>query len=558
MKNKRLVILLFAFSMLSAMQLFVPVDHPVYGYLERQATRGFIPEFMNDTKPLQRDEIALWLIEMNKVSHELNRVDRELLKSYMSEYRHELSDHKHQSLCDSCDARLGFSSWRNFSNDMRSLVTDDIFEEEKHIYLYEDNENTIWVDVDLMARGEGRNSTLRFVDQLGAYASIQAGDHLALFVDGYFFHQYVPDDWPDPAVEFNGNRFNLGGDIDGIATWDRSQAYANVTGKFGTLTLAHHPVNWGNSLNSVVLSDKAIPFGSIRWSKKFKHFKYSYLHGSLMTPTYASIGDEGRYYIPKYLAAHRIEIMFTPRFHVNFSEMITYGGEDRIPEISYLVPVIFLWPSEHALGDRDNKMIALEAELFPFNGLRLYGSVFLDELVFGQIFNDFWANKYALQAGFQWSPRSLPADLIVEATAVHPWTYVHRFVFGSYTHHGKELGFFAGPNSQLMTAKLNYDLSAKHSLSLSYNCLLEGADSVLIGDTMYPIGGDSNQDDYERLRDLDYETTWLMGDITNTTSLKLDWIYRWKNQISFLTSCEWRNIQGVSDMYYSIQLNLNY
>ena len=277
-----------------------------------------------------------------------------------------------------------------------------------------------------------------------------------------------------------------------------------------------------------------------------------------MTPTYTTMDDNGRYYIPKYLAAHRIEILFTPRLHVNFSEMITYGGEDRIPEITYLVPTIFLWQSEHTLGDRDNNMISLEAEVFPLNGLRLYGTVFLDELVFGQIFNVFWANKYALQAGFQLSPRSIPADLIVEATAVHPWTYTHRFVYGNYTHHGRDLGFFAGPNTKYVTAELNVDLSVRNRISFSIGHLVEGADSILVGDELYPIGGNANQDDYERSLSLDYATSWLMGDMINTTNLKLEWLYRWRNKISFLSSCELRNKQGISDLYYSIQLNLNY
>ena len=277
-----------------------------------------------------------------------------------------------------------------------------------------------------------------------------------------------------------------------------------------------------------------------------------------MTPAYETMDDNGRYYIPKYLAAHRIEIMFSPKIHVNFSEMVTYGGADRIPEITYLVPTIFLWPSEHALGDRDNKMISLEAEILPLNGLRLYGTVFLDELVFSQIFKDFWANKYALQAGLQWSPRSLPADLIIEATAVHPWTYTHRFVFGNYTHHGRELGFYAGPNSQLIAAKLNYDLSGKNRLTLSYSSLLEGSDSILVGDIVYPIGGNANQDDYDRALSLDHLTSWLMGDISRTMSLRLDWLYRWKNQVSFLSSCELRYIDGNPAVYYSLQMNLNY
>lgn len=551
-----LLLLLFTFGF--GMQLFVPLNDPVYDYLERQATRGYIPEFLNDTQPLQRDEIASWLIKVSSRSNDLHRTDKAMLEEYIGEYRHELTDLKHPDLCDACDSRLGFSNWKNFSGDMRDLATDDIDVENKHIYVFEDEENTVWIDADFMVRGEGKNSTLRFVDQLGAYAAIQAGDHLSMFVDGYFFHMYVPNEWPEPVREFKGNWFNLGGVVQNIATWDRSQAYANLTGKFGTLTIAHHPVNWGNAMNSVILSDNAIPFGSLRWTKRFKHFKYNFLHGSLMTPTYETMSDNGRYYIPKYLAAHRIEILFSPRLHVNFSEMITYGGEDRIPEITYLVPPIFLWPSEHTLGDRDNKMISLESELFPVNGLRLFGTVFLDEMVINQIFKDFWANKYALQGGFQWSPRSLPADLIVEMTAVHPWTYTHRFIHGNYTHHGRELGFFAGPNTQNISARLNYDLSAKHRLSLSFDHLLEGADSLMWEGAMSPVGGDVNMDDYERNVDLDYATTWLMGDITKTTSLKLEWLYRWRDQITLLSACELRNIQGNNDIYYSFQVNLNY
>ena len=554
----RSAILILLTSCLFSMQLFVQVDDPVYDYLERQATRGYIPEFMNDSKPLQRDEIASWLVKLQGFKQKFHRVDKELLLAFMSEYRPELTDQLHPLLTDSTNFRLGFSNLYNLGRDVKSLFNDDVFEEERHIYQMEDENNTVWVDMDLMVRGEGRNSTIRFMDQLGAYASIQAGDHLSFFVDGYFFHQYVPDDWPEPVKEFKGNRFNLGGDIERIATWDRSESYANLTGKFGTVSIAHYPVNWGNSLNSVLLSNNAIPFGSIRWTKQFKYFKYNFLHGSLMTPTYSTISDNGRYYIPKYLVAHRLEILFTSRFHVNFSEMITYGGEDRIPEITYLVPMIFLWPSEHTLGDRDNKMISLEAELFPVKGLRLFGTIFLDELVFSQLFKDFWANKYAIQGGFQWSPRSIPADLIVEATAVHPWTYSHRFVYGNYTHHGRELGFYAGPNSQLISAKINYDISTRHRFSLSFEHLLEGSDSILVGDTMYPIGGDANQDDYDRSLDLDHATEWLMGDIAKTFSLKLDWLYRWRNQISFLTTCEYRVMNGNPNMYYSLQLNLNY
>ncbi len=271
--KKIFIIIISICTVVFGMQFFVPVGDPVYDYLERQATRGYIPEFMNDTKPLQRDEIASWLLKLKNIDQKFHRVDKELLMSFMSEYRPELTDQLHPLLTDSTNSRLGFSNLNNISSDIKSLLNDNIYEEERHIYQMEDENNTVWVDVDFMIRGEGRNSTLRFMDQLGAYASIQTGDHLSFFVDVYFFHQYVPDNWTEPVKEFKGNWFNLGGDVEKIATWDRSEAYANISGKFGTLTIAHYPVNWGNSLNSVMLSDNAIPFGSIRWTKKFKHFR---------------------------------------------------------------------------------------------------------------------------------------------------------------------------------------------------------------------------------------------------------------------------------------------
>jgi hypothetical protein len=557
MKNKLFILVLLMFSFAKAMVLFVPIQDPVYDYLERMATRGYIPEFMNDTRPLLRDDIAKQLLKMEKYVAELPRVDREMLRDYMSEYRHELTELRHPVISEGNDYRLGIASFGNFKEDLRHVFRDDLSEERRHIYTYEDGKTTVWVGSDFMARAESKGLHVRTVDKLGGQAFIQAGEHLAFYADAYFFHQIMNDQYPGTVKEYKGYWLNEH-EFDRIATFDCSEAYANLSGNFGTLSIAHHPVSWGNAMNSVILSENAITFGSLRWMKQFRHFKYSFLHGSLMTPTFARMDDDGRYFIPKYLVAHRLEIHLSPRIHVNFSEMITYGGEDRIPELTYLVPLIFLWPSEHALGDRDNKMIALEAEVFPLNGLRLFGTVFLDELVFGQIFNDFWANKYALQGGFQISPRRIPADLVVEATAVHPWTYTHRFVYGNYTHHGRDLGFFAGPNSRQLAAKLNYDLSGKHKLILGYTHLQKGADSILVNDVMYPIGGDSNQNDYKRSYALDHATSWLMGDVMNTHSLRLEWLYRWRNHIHFLSGCEYRNVQNEAHMYYSFQINFTY
>lgn len=552
--KKALYILVSLSVLCFGMQLYVPLHDPVYAYLERMATRGIVPEMMNDTRPLQRDAVVAYLLDVRAEQSKLPRVDRELLDDFLSEYRRELEKGKHPAIAGNADHRLGIASLANMKEDLGHVFRDDPRKEKRRIYMFEDEKHTVWVGSDFTVRGEARNRTLRSVDQLGGQAFIQAGEHLAFYADAYFFHQYKAEGWEEPAREFKGYWYN-DHEYEHFSTFDRSQAYANISGGFGTLTLAHYPVVWGNSLHSVILSGDAIPFGSLQWSKRFKHFKYTFLHGSLMTDSY-TLTDDGREYVPKYLVAHRLEMHMAPRLHVNFSELLIYGN--RIPEATYLVPMVFLWPSEHALGDRDNNMIALETEVFPLNGLRMYGTVFLDELSFSRIFKDWWANKFALQGGLQWSPLSFPGDMLLEVTAVHPWTYTHRFSFGPHTHHGNDLGFYLGPNSQLFTGKFNVDVSRKHRLTLTYRHQLKGADSLSVGGIMYPSGGNSNQDYDERPLELDYATTWLMGDITKTKSLRLEWLYRWRNQVTFLSACELRNVQGDRDFYYSLQININY
>lgn len=539
---------------LVALDFYVDSADPVYNYLDRQATRGICRDFFNDSRPLLRNDIARWLLVVKENESRLTRIDREILADYLVEYRPEVSDQYHPDLGDTTDFKFGLSSFSVLGKDLGDIVTKDLDEEAQHVYTFENDKTTIWADVDMMFRVEGKNTALRFVDQLGGTAGIQAGDHLAFYMDAYIFHQYMNTNYPEMAPEFNGQWLNTH-EYAHFATFDRSEAYANVSGDFGTLTIAHYPFVWGNSLNSMILSEEATTFGSVQWTKEFKHFKYTFLHGNLLTDSY-TLTEDGRYYVPKYLVAHRLETHIGSRLHVNLSEMICYG--DRNPEVSYLVPLILLWPTEHALGDRDNKMVALEAELFPVNGLKLFGTAFLDELSPTKIFKDWWANKFGLQAGFHWAPASVPADLIVEATAVHPWTYTHKYSFGNYTHHGNDLGFYAGPNSQLLATELRWDVSRKSKLSLKYSHLLEGSDSLEVNGVMYPVGGDASQN-YEKMSPaLEFATTWLMGDLTVSDELRLEWLYRFRRQFYIKSHLALQKRQEDVNLYYGVQFNIAY
>jgi hypothetical protein len=552
------LLLLFCASAAFAMQLYVAPDHPVYGFLDRMETRGICRDLMNDTRPLQRDDILRALLQVKAKAADLPEAEQELLNYYLSEYRRELSERPHPALLqekDTLDSYFGILRKSGVGSEFRGLFNDSPDRESRHLYIYEDDENTLWLDIGTVLRGEGKNEKLRAVNYYTGEIAVQAGKNLALYVDGALFYQLKRDGFNEPAKEFAGYWYN-DYEYDHFITYDRSRAYANMTGKYGTLSISHYPMNWGNGKHSLILSQDAVEFGALQWTKEFKYFKYTFLHGSLMTSDFSWTEEEGRHYTPKYLAAHRAEARFGRLLHMSISEMLVYGN--RIPEATYLVPVILLWPSEHALGDRDNKLIAIDAELFPLNGLKLYGTFFLDEFSPTHFFEDWWANKYGVQAGMYWTPRKAPMDLRVEWTAVHPWTYAHRYPFASYTHHGKGLGFIYGPNTRLLTAGLNWDLTGQHLFSVKYKRLLEGSDVIEFEGELYPSGGDPEQNYEERARELDDATGWLTGDIRKTNSLSLSWYYRWRNQISFLTGCELRNTDGNNQVYYSFQIRLHY
>lgn len=548
------ILILFCFLPVFALDFYVDAADPVYDYLDKMAAKGLCREFLNNTRPLLRNDIARWLLVVKENEYKLHRIDREILQDFLVEYRPEISDAKHPDIPDTSDFAFNAGSFSRLGRDLKDIVTRDMDNEAQHVYTFENDKTTIWADLDVMVRGEGKGTALRFVDYLGGNVSIQSGDHLAFYADAYLFHQYMNSNYPDMAPEFNGQWLNTH-EYENFATFDRSEAYANVSGDFGTLTIAHYPFVWGNSLNSMILSEEATTFGSVQWAKEFKHFKYTFLHGNLLTDSY-TLTEDGRYYVPKYLVAHRLETRIGSRLHVNLSELICYGARD--PEISYLVPIILLWPTEHALGDRDNKMVALEAEWFPVNGLRLFGTTFLDELSPTKILEDWWANKFGLQGGFHWSPVSQPVDFILEATAVHPWTYTHKYSFGNYTHHGHDLGFYAGPNSQLLEAELRWDVSRKSRLSLNYSHLVEGADSVDVNGTMYPVGGDASQNYEAMSRDLEFATTWLMGDLTVTDEIRLEWLYRWRRQLWFKSHLALQMGPEDVNFYYGVQVNIEY
>jgi len=545
---------------LKASQGHVRLNDPIYLFIDRMATGGLLPGLLNDTKPYTRDKIAGQLAILNGKRNDLSGIDRTILDEYIADYRLELSPRKnHFQAGDQNNTFFFFRSFNNIKNGLGDIFQYTDNREKQHVFVHESDNEIIWIDWEEMLRVESKNGLYRPVTQDAIRFSAQLGDNFFVYFDGYRFVQFNMNSYTELTKEYKGGYSQEpSAETISFRSFDYSNAYIQISGKYGQFELGTEPLLWGNSPNSMILSDNVTPFPFFSWQKDFRCAQFSFFHGSLLPKEFEWDTTSGeKTYTKKYMVGHRWDLAITKQLNFSFTELYIYGNRDM--ELMYLVPPVILWPTQHNLMDRDNATMALEFEYFPWKGSKLYGTLYLDEFTTTQIFNDYWANKQGLQLGLHYAPLKLPTDFRIEFSAVHPWTYTHKFFYSSYTHNGADLGFYAGPNSRLWFFENQWWLSRRLYAKLQYRYLKHGDDFLDENDLdYYPAGGNSNQNYNERDETLDEKTTWLMGDITATSEYSLWLTYRWRKEIVFDWGLKIQEIQGNVDRYFSFQIRFDY
>ena len=106
-----IMLLLSIYGFIAGSQLHVSIYDPIYIYLDRLATQGVIPTYMNGTLPLTRDYISEMLLELGQQRDQLSNIDQEILDEYLADYRYELQDEPYFKLDDQKSTYHPFSSW---------------------------------------------------------------------------------------------------------------------------------------------------------------------------------------------------------------------------------------------------------------------------------------------------------------------------------------------------------------------------------------------------------------------------------------------------------------
>lgn len=543
----------------TASQIHVNLDDPVYLFLDRMTTAGFLPGNLNDTRPFTRDKVAGQLLLINEKRADLNRVDRAILDEYLADYRLEIfPSQKHFQIPEDANQFFFFSSFKNMKTGLRNIVKWEDKREKQHLLVYEKGEEAVWLDWSEAVRVESKNGSYRPLNRDAIHLSAQLGEHFSAYFDGIRYVQYNVNNYTELTEDYKGGFSQKPKEetLD-LQGFDYSNAYIQVSGKYGLFGMGSEPLFWGNSPNSLILSDNVTPFPFFSWQKSFQRAQFTFFHGSLLPKEFERDSTGGKIFSKKYLVGHRWEMVIGKRFNFGFSELYIYGNRDM--ELAYLIPPIMLWPTQHNLMDRDNATMAVEIEYLPVNRLKIYGTLFLDEFTTTRIFSDYWANKQGVQLGIHYAPLKMPTDLRFEITAVHPWTYTHKYFYNSYTHNGVDLGFYAGPNSQLWFFENQWWPGKRLYAVLRYRYLKHGTEPLPENHPDYfPLGSNSNQNYNNRDETLDHKTTWLMGDIKTINECQLWVSYRLRKEFVLDWGFKILEMEGEFDRYFFFQIRFDY
>lgn len=432
----------------------VPINHPVYSFLDRMETLGLIDNIRDAVKPLSRGRVSSILTAINAKRDELTVIDRDRLDSFLLDFRFEINRlQKYEYLLESSNWYSPFASMKQFKSDFKRFFKRNQPEEENHVVLWEDSTNSFYFDFiqdfvydrrdDDVYRTRNAQ-TFRFRGTLSDKFSL-ALDVTQMALNGDMEYRIQ-----DPIMKGSWNNTP-----NGTTFFDRSGGELVYRSPFLDFRFAHQSIKWGlGEFSQLILSDNVEQYPYFSISKEWKWGSFTFVHGKLLSISGPDTVLGQPIYPDKWIAAHRLEFSPFSSMAIGLSESIVYGN--RSPEWAYFLPFNFYRATEHYLRDRDNEMVALDMEARLIRGVKVYGTFFIDELFTSKLFTDWYGNKHGFQAGLHLTDPFHLSNLSLrfEYFAVMPWVYTHRFGINSYTSDGRSLGFSEGPNSQVFFARL--------------------------------------------------------------------------------------------------------
>jgi hypothetical protein len=448
-------LLLFCGYTLAGNPTSVPLTDPIYAFLDRMETAGVIGNLLDGVKPLDRERISKYLRQIDQHRDLLTVIDRNLLDNYLLDYRYEIDRHdKYAPMNPERNWYTPLSSWQQFRQDFKRFFKGHWPEEQNHTILWEDSTNSFYFDIsEEMVYESIMDSVSRFRQAETYQFRGTILENFGYYVNVYMAriggdNAYIND---DPVLK-NTFRTDRGNKV----YFDRSSGEIAYRSSFIDFRFAHQPVTWGlGASGQLIFSDFAEQYAYLSLAKYWKWGGFSFMHGKLEAEDTLTNIQGQAVYPDKWVAANRFEFSPVSSMAIGLTDIVVYGN--RTVEWVYLLPVHYFRAVEHDLYDLDNALLAIDAEIRVYPGVKLYGTFLIDEFKKDELFSDWYGNKHGFQFGFNLSDpfRVNNLDIRFEYVAIMPWVYTHQYNINRFTSQGRSLGHWAGPNSEVIYLNVN-------------------------------------------------------------------------------------------------------
>ncbi len=458
-----IVVVLFLRIPLFAQTVYLPATHEVYKFLDEMAAKQIITDYRDAVKPLSRQSIAKFLIQVDSLKTQLTTVEQEQLQFYKEE----------------------------FYEEMKSLNYNNLSNERRHLYNYQSEPSKFMVDLigsgsyDHMADGKTLSELTSGISAYG-YAGSNVGAYF-YYHDSQDAGSYISTLGSQSALRpLSPMTAVVPSGLTTTNSYDYNVLYAQVNVDLGFVTLSAEQMQnvWGSGENgNVILSTKAPAYPELKLHARLsKDIDFTYIHGWLFAGVYDSTLTSSTQFWGlrpnKYLAASMLEV--TPWNGVNIavgqSEM--YGGIGRNPELEYLIPIMFFKAVSHGngAGTPDNSEIFFN---FKFNVVKKF-SFYLPVIV-----NEFTTTTFLSptrnhnQVGFTLGGNAYDlfyhdTRINVEYTRINPWVYNHNWIEGTYQSHDVNLGDWIGQNADLFTVSVYHRPLYNLEFGIQFQSLRKG------------------------------------------------------------------------------------
>lgn len=529
---------------------YLPVNHPVYDFLERLEQRFPDNSLHLGTKPLTRVRVAEYLYDAEEHREEMTPVERDELDVFLDEFAPDIFPGR------------GWS-WETEGPYTRlpGFITGHWYRNERNLFAVRGHSYSLYFDPVFVRNytygknPEDGNQDNVHTESNGFTLYGTVGEHLGYHIDVRDSREWGSRNYPlATATTLPG--IGYASFKDDHAEYDETRAHILYTAGAFAFMLGRDTNVWGNGERSLMFSGYGAPYDMFRIDTSFWRLRFMYFAAEI--EQYPSIA---KYYYPaaaggqadsvtvkKYLSGHRLEINITDRFTLGLHEAVVYGG--RL-EAAYLNPVIFIKGAEHANGDHDNALMGMDMKLIMSNSVSLYSELLIDDITTTKLGTDWYGNKLACQAGaYVVNPLRLQdTDFRIEYTRLNPWVYSHRFPIDSFTNYGDVLGHPAGPNSDEVLVALRKRFTRRLHTGITFTRYRHGNNTATRNVGGDPLDGFSPGDSKE--------AHFLAGDRITMTAVSATVSYEilWRLFLGAGITQLYRD--GNSEPRYSLTMSFN-